>query len=198
MHERFASLRILAQLRQLSLRPCDPAARCGIYASPAFRQPSHARPRRVTNVQTARCFTESQSLYKKKEKHTKAAPLTDDKAQPPSRGANSGDDPLDLTHLQDRIAAAVSKLKDDLSKVRVGGRFNTEMLESLRVQPSKTSKETVKLGELAQVVPKGGRTVSVLAAEEDVSQGKERYDETHGILFLQDCEWVPTREKQLC
>ncbi|KAL4872146.1 hypothetical protein BDV12DRAFT_150987 [Aspergillus spectabilis] len=76
------------------------------------------------------------------------------------------EDPLDLTQLEHGIAAAVSRLKDELSKLRIGGRLSTEMLESLRVQLSKDSKETVKLGELAQVVPKGGRMVTVLVSEE--------------------------------
>jgi hypothetical protein len=78
------------------------------------------------------------------------------------------EDPLDLTQLEHGIAAAVSRLKDELSKLRIGGRLSTETLEILRVQLSKGSKETVKLGELAQVVPKGGRMVTVLVSEESV------------------------------
>lgn len=79
------------------------------------------------------------------------------------------DDPLDLSELRHGIEAAVLRLTDDISKLSVGGRFNTEAIESLRVHVSKGSKDTVKLGELAQVVPKGGRMVTVLVAEEDVS-----------------------------
>jgi hypothetical protein len=36
------------------------------------------------------------------------------------------------------------------------------------VQLGKDTKDTAKLGELAQVVPKGGRMVTVLVAEESV------------------------------
>ncbi|KAL6239426.1 hypothetical protein BDW75DRAFT_227302 [Aspergillus navahoensis] len=76
------------------------------------------------------------------------------------------EDPLDLTQLELGIATAVSRLKDELSKLRMGGRLSSETIESLRVQLSKAGKETVKLGELAQVVPKGGRMVAVLVSEE--------------------------------
>jgi hypothetical protein len=60
-------------------------------------------------------------------------------------------------------------LKDDLSKLRAGGRFNTATLEGLKVQLSKDIADSFKLGDLAQVVPKGGRMVTILAAEEEVS-----------------------------
>ncbi|KAB8073233.1 ribosome recycling factor [Aspergillus leporis] len=110
-------------------------------------------------------FSTSPMLYKKKDK-AKNNSSTNPDARSPTVGVVSAD-PYDLSQLQDGIAATVSRLKDELSKLRVGGRLNTEALESLRVQPSKASKETVKLGELAQVVPKGGRMVTILASEED-------------------------------
>ena len=113
-----------------------------------------------------RSFGSSHVLYKKKEKAKKqpdAAPASN------SSPGTSSEDPYDLSKLQDGISTALSQLKDDLAKTRVGGRFNTESIESLRVRPHKGSKESVKLGDLAQVVPKGGRMVTVLASEEDVS-----------------------------
>ncbi|KAF4223840.1 hypothetical protein CNMCM6457_010178 [Aspergillus fumigatiaffinis] len=109
---------------------------------------------------TTRSFSNSPSLCKKKDKSRK---LT---------GANtelsiSSEDPYDLSSLESGIVAAVARLKDELSKLRMGGRFNTESLEDLRVSLSKGGKETVRLGELAQVVPKGGRMVTILASEEE-------------------------------
>lgn len=77
------------------------------------------------------------------------------------------EDPYDLSSLENGIVAAVARLKDELSKLRMGGRFNTESLEDLRVSLGKGGKEIVRLGELAQVVPKGGRTVTILASEEE-------------------------------
>lgn len=86
-----------------------------------------------------------------------------------SSQANSAPgDPLDLTQLEHGIAAAASRLKDELSRLRMRGRLSTETIEGLRVQLSKGAKETAKLGELAQVVPKGGRMVTVLVSEENV------------------------------
>ncbi|KAE8141487.1 ribosome recycling factor [Aspergillus pseudotamarii] len=110
-------------------------------------------------------FSTSPLLFKKKDK-TKNISSSSPDPRPPKAGLVS-DDPYDLAQLHDGIAAAVSRLKDDLSKLRVGGRLNTDAIESLRVQLSKGGKETVKLGELAQVVPKGGRMVTLLASEED-------------------------------
>ncbi|GAQ12050.1 heat shock protein SSB1 [Aspergillus lentulus] len=109
---------------------------------------------------TTRSFSNSPSLRKKKEKSRN---LT---------GANtelsiSSEDPYDLSSLENGIVAAVARLKDELSKLRMGGRFNTESLDDLRVSLSKGGKETVRLGELAQVVPKGGRMVTILASEEE-------------------------------
>lgn len=118
------------------------------------------------NLNTTRCFVNSPALDKKKERQTKAISSVDDNLKASIRSTQV-EDPLDLAQLQDRIAATVSRLTDDLSKVRAGSRFHTEMLESLNVKLSKESKDSVKLGDLAQVVPKGGRMVSVLAAEQN-------------------------------
>ena len=74
-------------------------------------------------------------------------------------------DPFDFTDLEAGIQKSLDRLKDDLSQLRPGGRFNPEVLEALRVQLSKDNKESVKLGDLAQAVPKGGRTIVVLVGE---------------------------------
>ncbi|KAJ5986836.1 hypothetical protein N7451_011201 [Penicillium sp. IBT 35674x] len=107
-----------------------------------------------------RSFACSPALFKKKDKAKKASADTE-----PSPIA--AEDPSDLTQLQTGISTAVARLKDDLSKLRAGGRFNTASLEGLKVQLSKDSQESVKLRDLAQVVPKGGRMVTILVAEEE-------------------------------
>ncbi|CAP98309.1 hypothetical protein E8E15_002662 [Penicillium rubens] len=109
-------------------------------------------------------FTNSPALYKKKDKAKKASASA---SEPEESSSAPSEDPFDLSQLHNGISTAVARLKDDLSKLRAGGRFNTAVLESLRVQLSKDSKDSVKLGDLAQVVPKGGRMVTLLAAEED-------------------------------
>ncbi|KAF7593884.1 hypothetical protein BBP40_010695 [Aspergillus hancockii] len=117
------------------------------------------------NTSTRQEFSTSPLLHKKKDKAKNNSSTTLDTRSP---GAGVVyEDPYDLSQLQDGIVATVTRLKDELSKLRVGGRLNTDALESLRVQLSKASKETVKLGELAQVIPKGGRMVTVLVSDED-------------------------------
>jgi len=76
-------------------------------------------------------------------------------------------DPLDLSFLHDGIADALKRLKDDLSKLRAGGRLNPDVIENLRVH-LKGDKESVRLGDLAQVIPKGGRTLTIMVGEEDL------------------------------
>ncbi|KAL2869921.1 ribosome-recycling factor [Aspergillus lucknowensis] len=83
-----------------------------------------------------------------------------------SQASASPQDPLDLSQLETGIATAVSRLKDELAKLRVGGRLSPETIEGLRVDLSKGAKEMARLGELAQVVPKGGRMIAVLVSEE--------------------------------
>jgi ribosome recycling factor len=75
---------------------------------------------------------------------------------------------LDLSVLHDGVADALKRLKDDLSKLRAGGRLNPDVIENLRVH-LKGDKESVRLGDLAQVIPKGGRTLTIMVGEEDVS-----------------------------
>ena len=110
---------------------------------------------------TERSFTTSQCLHKK---GGKAA-----REEKQAAGQDvAGDDPGNFTTLEADIAASIERLRDDLSKLRAGGRFNPEVLENLRVQPDKNSKQNVKLSDLAQVIPKG-RTVQIMVGEKDVS-----------------------------
>lgn len=79
------------------------------------------------------------------------------------------EDPTDFSTLTDGITKVLDKLKNDLSKLRTGGRFNPEVLENLRVHLVKDSKNSERLGDLAQVLPKGGRSLMILVGEKDVS-----------------------------
>jgi ribosome recycling factor len=67
------------------------------------------------------------------------------------------------------IDKTLEKLNADLSKLRTGGKFNPELLEDVRVHLIKGDKKSIRLGELAQVLPKGGRSLMVLVGEKDVS-----------------------------
>ncbi|GAD92644.1 ribosome recycling factor domain-containing protein [Paecilomyces variotii No. 5] len=112
-----------------------------------------------------RSFHSSPILKKKKDKGKKGG--EDAATEASSKADATNVDPFDLSQLNDGIRDAVTRLKNDVSKLRSGGRFNPEALENLRVHLVKGGKETIKLGQLAQVVPKGGRIVTVLVGEED-------------------------------
>ena len=64
---------------------------------------------------------------------------------------------------------AIEALTHELAELRAGGRFNPEHLEKLRVAlKGAEGRETVRLGDLAQVIPKG-RVIGVVVGDEDVS-----------------------------
>lgn len=120
----------------------------------------------LTQVPPLRHFSLSPLLKKKKDKGNTAG---DTKIDPATSKALQ--DPFDLAQLQIGISDALSRFKHDLSQLRAGGRLNTETIESLRVTITKGGKETARLGDLAQVMPKGGRAMTILVLDEDVSDG---------------------------
>ncbi|KAG9229544.1 putative Hsp70 chaperone [Amylocarpus encephaloides] len=127
---------------------------------------ARARPQNLQPTPTpppytpCRSFSHSPALYKKK---TKADREAAEDAGPQA----VAEDPFDTSILESSISKTQEKLKTDLSKLRTGGRFNPELLENLRVSLSKNSKKTERLGDLAQVLPKGGRTLNILVGEKD-------------------------------
>ena len=77
-------------------------------------------------------------------------------------------DPFDFSDLKTGIDEALANLRSTLSKLRPGGRFDPEIINALRVHLEKGSKETVRLSDVAQTVPKGGRSIVVLVGEAEV------------------------------
>ncbi|KAI6952317.1 hypothetical protein KC355_g13999 [Hortaea werneckii] len=127
-------------------------------------RPSYGPSRQIQASKQSVCqFSVSACLYKK---GGKAAREEKQAAAKDSGKDAGGDDPFDFSTLEADIAAITERLKNDLSKLRAGGRFNPEVLEALRVQPDKSSKETVKLNDVAQVIPKG-RSIQILVGEKD-------------------------------
>ncbi|KAI9835720.1 MAG: hypothetical protein M1819_001897 [Sarea resinae] len=117
----------------------------------------------IPHPRNTRALTITPPLYKK---GGKAA----SKHHPPPPPANSeASDPYDLSHLEAANTKAIEHLKDELSKLRQGGRFNPEILEGLKVQLAKGggAGSVVKLGEVAQVVPRGGRQIAIVAGEKE-------------------------------
>lgn len=79
------------------------------------------------------------------------------------------EDPFDFSTLEAGIENVTKRLSEELEKLRTGGRFNPDTLVNLRVHLVKDSKATERLGDLAQVLPKGGRSLILLVGEKDVS-----------------------------
>ena len=110
-----------------------------------------------------RSLTTSPLLLKKKSRAEREAEESSSKTSAPDF-----EDPYDFSILNNALERNLEKLKNDLAKLRMGGRFNPETLEDLRVSLDKESKKTERLGDLAQVFPKG-RQLQVLVGEKDVS-----------------------------
>lgn len=79
------------------------------------------------------------------------------------------DEAYDVSGLESQILKAIEKLTHELSQLRSGGKLNPDIVESLKVQLGTAGhgKETVRLGDIAQVVPRG-RVLNVICGEEGV------------------------------
>ncbi|KAF1845123.1 ribosome recycling factor [Cucurbitaria berberidis CBS 394.84] len=119
-----------------------------------------------------RSFSLSSPLQKKAGKANKAHAKTD--STPPVNNAGAAtptDEAYDVSGLETQILKAIERLTHDLSQLRGGGKMNPEIVEGLNVQlgtaggPDGNTKETVKLGDIAQVVPRG-RVLNVVCGEE--------------------------------
>lgn len=75
-------------------------------------------------------------------------------------------DPLDFSYFEAAIERILESLKVELAKLRHTGR-SPEVIEALRVKLVKGSKDTVALGEIAQVIPRG-RVLLIAVGEKDV------------------------------
>ena len=142
-------------------------------ACPNFYSPE-TRPSPTFLLTPSRHFNFSSALSKKG-KAPKDAPVPDNAAE---RGRRSEIDPFDYSELESGISKAMVRLKEALTKTRSAGRISPETIENLPVQlnverdPGTSGKESQKesgrLGDYATVVPKGGRTMQVFVAEENV------------------------------
>ncbi|KAF2248009.1 ribosome recycling factor [Trematosphaeria pertusa] len=127
-------------------------------------------PQCIANA--TRSLTTSPSLHKKAGKANKSHARTD--SSPPVAPGRAGqltpaDEAYDLSGLEAQILKAMEKLTHDLSQLRSGGRLNPEIVEGLKVQLGMAGKdghgkETVRLGDIAQVVPRG-RVLNVIVGE---------------------------------
>ncbi|KAK1811609.1 hypothetical protein LTR12_013997 [Friedmanniomyces endolithicus] len=123
-------------------------------------------PRWTTTPPHHRPFTTTPHLLKKGAKAARDAnppEPTNPKSTSPS---TSPDDPSDFTTLEAEITTALTRLSTDLTTLRAGPRSLPTLLSNLRIAPLKTSpQQTVKLTDLAQVIPKQNRTIHILVNE---------------------------------
>ena len=84
-------------------------------------------------------------------------------------------DPYDFSTLQADIDKALARLRDALTKTRDAGRVSAQMIEDLPVEINvkggssaggSAHKERTRVGDIASVVPKGGRAMNVFVSEE--------------------------------
>ncbi|KAF2276653.1 ribosome recycling factor [Westerdykella ornata] len=135
---------------------------------PPYRSIIQAAPQAQRIIRPSRPFTSSPALYKKAGKANKAHARSD--SAPPDRdiSVTPTDEAYDVSVLEAAILRAIERLTHELAQLRAGGRLNPNVVENLRVQlgTAKDGKETVRLGDIAQVIPKG-RFLNVMVSEKD-------------------------------
>ena len=121
-----------------------------------------------------RSFSKYPPLWKKAGKANKSHAKTDSSPPVNQAGAPTATDEIyDMAELESSILKAIEKLTHDLAQLRSGGRLNPDIVESLKVQlgTAGQGKETVRLGDIAQVVPRG-RVLNVICGDDTVRKHK--------------------------
>jgi ribosome recycling factor len=145
---------------------------------PAFTHPStHYQPLHASKATSSCSFSTTSPHPRKGASKSKellpssnSAHIPDNKAQ---ANRDRAIDPYDFSELEIKIKHQVDWLRESLQKLRSGGRLSPDTIEGLSVElkhglGEKKSVERVRLGDLATVVPKGGRLMAVLVNEEAV------------------------------
>jgi hypothetical protein len=121
-----------------------------------------------------RHFTASTALLgksKKKEKHSSggdAASTSTSTSRDSKSSSTSPQDPHDFTALEEDIAANLQTLQTKLAHLRTSTRLDPQRVEEIRVVLDKAGSQSLKLGDVAQVIPKGGRNMVVMIGDKDV------------------------------
>lgn len=88
-----------------------------------------------------------------------STPAADDGPKHPQP---SSDEPLNFADVESRLRKHAEYFKASFKKMHTSGRFDPDVIGSLRVTVDKKEDQAYPLRELAQVVPRGGRAVSLL------------------------------------
>ena len=81
------------------------------------------------------------------------------------RPTPTAEDVLDFADVESRLAKLSSNANESLKKIKSGGRFNPDLIGAVKVQPDRKDAVSYPIRELASVIPKGGRTISILVHE---------------------------------
>ncbi|KAK0985174.1 hypothetical protein LTR91_000526 [Friedmanniomyces endolithicus] len=157
--------RALSQVHEASLPFRASRQHVRIQLHSAHRAPTTPRPS-TTTPPHHRLFTTTPRLLKKASKAARDANPPESTTPKGTTPPPTPDDPSDFTTLETEIASALSRLQTDLTTLRAGPRSLPPLLSNLRIAPLKTSPTTtVKLTDLAQVIPKQNRTIHILVNE---------------------------------
>ncbi|TRX94176.1 hypothetical protein FHL15_004944 [Xylaria flabelliformis] len=130
----------------------------------------------------SRAFHASPTSHKKKKEETQKPARGKSAEKPNSSSGSSGgssidaddgpkhpqpspDEPLDFADVESRLQKHADHFNPSLKKMQTGGRFDPDAVGALQVTVDKKAGESYPLRELAQVVPRGGRAVSLLVHE---------------------------------
>jgi len=79
----------------------------------------------------------------------------------------SPEEPLDFADVESRLRKHAEHFKAGFKKLHAGGRFDPDAIGAIRVTVDKKEGLVYPLHELAQVVPRGGRAVSLLVHDKE-------------------------------
>ncbi|KAI0857468.1 ribosome recycling factor [Xylaria cubensis] len=121
----------------------------------------------------ARAFHASPTSHKKKKEETQKKPAksssstttTTDVDEGPKHPQPDPEEPLNFADVESRLQKHADHFTPSLKKMQTGGRFDPDAVGALQVTVNKKAGEAYPLRELAQVVPRGGRAVSLLVHE---------------------------------
>ncbi|KAI0810145.1 ribosome recycling factor [Xylaria sp. FL0064] len=97
---------------------------------------------------------------KSSEKASSESSTADDDG--PKHPQPNPEEPLNFADVESRLAKHAEHFRPSLKKMQTGSRFDPDTIGALRVTVNKKTGDAYPLRELAQVVPRGGRAVSLL------------------------------------
>ncbi|KAI0872627.1 ribosome recycling factor [Hypoxylon argillaceum] len=159
----------------------------GVAAAPTYQRYSRSPlvstpPRSPLDLpHSTRAFHTSPAVHKSKKKEdagrgksngkhaesssSSSSSASDSTEDGPKHPQPNPEEPLDFADVESRLTRHAEHFKAIFKKLHTGGRFDPDVVGALRVTVDRKAGDAYPLRELAQVVPRGGRAVSLLAHE---------------------------------